>query len=84
MTNTVAKLFINGGSQAVRLPKAFRFEGASEVLLQRDGERVIMTPRKRAPIERMLNVIGKFEDFPAREQPPVQTSVAAFDHALHA
>ena len=71
MTDSVAKLFINGGSQAVRLPKAFRFEGASEVLLERDGERVIMTPRKHAPIERLLNVIGKFEGFPAREQPTV-------------
>ena len=78
MTDTVAKLFINGGSQAVRLPKAFRFEGASEVLLQRDGDRVIMTPRKLAPIERMLNVIGKFEDFPAREQPPVPDKRGSF------
>ncbi len=78
MTDTVAKLFINGGSQAVRLPKAFRFEGASEVLLQRDGERVIITPRKLAPIERMLNVIGKFEDFPAREQPPVPDKRGSF------
>jgi antitoxin VapB len=78
MTDTVAKLFINGGSQAVRLPKAFRFEGASEVLLQRDGERVIMTPRKLAPIERLLNVIGKFEDFPVREQPPVSDKRGSF------
>ena len=78
MTDTVAKLFINGGSQAVRLPKAFRVEGASEVLLQRDGERVIMTPRKLAPIERMLNVIGKFEDFPAREQPPAPDKRGSF------
>ena len=78
MTDTVAKLFINGGSQAVRLPKAFRFEGASEVLLQKDGDRVIMTPRKLAPIERMLNVIGKFEDFPAREQPPVPDKRGSF------
>ena len=69
MGETVAKLFTNGGSQAVRLPKAFRFEGSSEVVLTRDGERVIMTPRKLAPIERMLNVLGKFEEFPERDQP---------------
>ena len=69
MQEVVAKLFVNGGSQAVRLPKAFRFEGASEVVLTKEGERVIMTPRKLAPIERLLNVIGKFEDFPDREQP---------------
>ena len=70
MQEVVAKLFVNGGSQAVRLPKAFRFEGASEVVLTKEGERVIMTPRKLAPIERLLNVIGKFEDFPDRDQPP--------------
>lgn len=32
-----AKLFTNGRSQAVRLPKAFRFEG-SEVHIRRDPE----------------------------------------------
>jgi antitoxin VapB len=36
-----AKLFTHGGSQAVRLPKAFRFEG-SEVKIERDGDRVIL------------------------------------------
>ncbi len=40
-----AKLFKNGSSQAVRLPKEFRFEG-EEVILYRDGNRVIMQPIK--------------------------------------
>jgi antitoxin VapB len=39
-----AKLFRNGGSQAVRLPKACRFEGASEVLVRREGQRIILEP----------------------------------------
>ena len=39
--NLKAKLFMHGGSQAVRLPKAFRFEGA-EVKIERDGARVIL------------------------------------------
>lgn len=38
-----AKLFTHGGSQAVRLPKAFRFEGA-EVSVRRVGEAVILEP----------------------------------------
>ncbi len=38
-----AKLFKNGQSQAVRLPKEFRFDG-KEVLVERDGERVILSP----------------------------------------
>lgn len=43
---TTAKLFKNGNSQAVRLPKEFRFEG-DEVLMYREGDRIIMQPKKR-------------------------------------
>ncbi len=39
-----AKLFTTVRSQAVRLPKAFRFEG-SEVFIHREGERVILSPK---------------------------------------
>jgi antitoxin VapB len=38
-----AKLFQNGRSQAVRLPKAFRMPGA-EVKIYRKGRRVILEP----------------------------------------
>ena len=34
---------MHGGSQAVRLPKAFRFEG-TEVSIHREGSRVILEP----------------------------------------
>ena len=43
-----AKVFTHGGSQAVRLPKAFRFEG-TEVRIRRDGDAVILEPK---PAER--------------------------------
>ena len=69
MHEAIAKLFVNGGSQAVRLPKTFRFDGVSEVLLKKAGDSVILTPRKRAPIQRMIDALRKFEDFPEREQP---------------
>ena len=39
-----AKLFKNGRSQAVRLPKEFRFSG-KEVFIERDGEKVILKPK---------------------------------------
>ena len=45
---TKAKLFMTGGSQAVRLPAEFRFEG-SEVDIRRDpvtGEVVLSKPTK--------------------------------------
>ena len=41
----LAKLFKHGGSQAVRLPKAFRFKG-EEVTVRREGEAVILEPVK--------------------------------------
>ncbi len=43
--NQIAKLFTNGRSQAVRLPKAFRFDG-SEVYIRKDSKTgdVILSP----------------------------------------
>ena len=38
-----AKLFKNGDSQAVRLPKEFRFKG-KEVYIRKDGNSVIISP----------------------------------------
>jgi antitoxin VapB len=37
MPTKTAKLFVNGGSQAVRLPAEFRFDGAEEVYVRRDA-----------------------------------------------
>lgn len=41
-----AKLFWNGRSQAVRLPKDFRFDG-DEVEIHREGDAVILRPVER-------------------------------------
>jgi antitoxin VapB len=67
-----AKLFQNGRSQAVRLPKEFRFEGESEVFIARDGERIILTSKLHLSIEQPIKALGKFENFPDREQPKQQ------------
>jgi antitoxin VapB len=45
MTPDRAKLFTHGGSQAVRLPKEFRFEG-KEVSIRRSGNAVVLEPVK--------------------------------------
>ncbi len=44
---SLAKLFKNGRSQAVRLPKAFRFEG-TEVVIRKQGDKVILEPVKKS------------------------------------
>ena len=41
-----ARLFKIGRSQAVRLPKEFRFSG-DEVFVRREGEAIILEPIKR-------------------------------------
>ena len=46
MQPKIAKLFMNGRSQAVRLPKEFRFAG-SEVLIRKEGEDIILSPQSR-------------------------------------
>jgi antitoxin VapB len=43
LTTAIGKLFQNGRSQAVRLPKEFRFPG-EEVTLRREGDAVVMEP----------------------------------------
>ncbi|MDG2989515.1 antitoxin [Candidatus Synechococcus calcipolaris G9] len=42
-----AKLFVNGNSQAVRLPREFRFEG-NEVYIRKEGDHVILSPKRRS------------------------------------
>ena len=64
-----AKLFKNGDSQAVRLPKEFRFAGA-EVLIKRVGSAVVLLPKAKS-WDTLVQSLDKFPaDFMSdREQP---------------
>ncbi|MDP4530070.1 type II toxin-antitoxin system VapB family antitoxin [Alkalimonas delamerensis] len=42
-----ASLFINGRSQAVRIPKEFEFEGVAEVEISREGDALILRPARK-------------------------------------
>jgi len=80
MSNTdqpVAKLFMHGRSQAVRLPKEFRFTG-SEVYVRRQGDEVVLSSRPRASIQSLIDALHAFEPGSpvVREQPAAQAQRA--------
>ena len=69
----VAKLFNHGGSQAVRLPKEFRFEG-TEVHVRRVGNEVVLSAQPPVDLKAMLDALDSFEPGTRvqREQPALQ------------
>jgi antitoxin VapB len=62
---------MSGRSQAVRLPKEFRFD-CDEVLVERDGMRLILTPRPRSWREYVASAPPLSDDFPGKieDKPP--------------
>ena len=66
-----AKLFENGRSQAVRLPKECRFRG-EEVFVRKYEDIVILFP-KRSPWSPLIDSLDKFtDDFMAERNQPGQ------------
>lgn len=77
--STKAKVFMSGRSQAVRLPKEFRFD-CDEVTIERDGDAVILRPLRPAePWANLMKAVRAACDpeiadptFPGdRDQPPM-------------
>ena len=68
-----AKLFQNGRSQAVRLPKEYKFEG-NDVLIQKVGSAVILFPKNKTWETFLHGLKGFTDDFMSngREQPEMQ------------
>ena len=62
-----AKIFKHGNSQAVRLPKEFRFSG-SQVQIRRSGAGVLLLPGKLT-FEQIMAVVGQFKGTIKRQQP---------------
>jgi len=73
-----AKLFTNGRSQAVRLPKAFRFEG-KEVLVRHALGGVLLEPveDRQARLAQLKAMFARIDElrgddlFPEREEQPL-------------
>ncbi len=69
-----AKLFKNGQSQAVRLPKAFRFEG-EQVYIKKVGNAVVLMPYDD-PWQIMWDSLDKFsDDFMLERNQPTKVDV---------
>jgi antitoxin VapB len=69
----IARLFRNGQSQAVRLPKEYRFTG-EKVLIKKVGNALILLPQKGSwtPLLESLNRFS--DDFMETRQQPGQRS----------
>jgi antitoxin VapB len=66
--NSTAKLFRHGRSQAVRLPKGFRFEG-TEVRVSKVGDKVILEPVEKKPFDATAwrAKLAEYRDIPFME-----------------
>ena len=78
-----AKVFTTGRSQAVRLPKAFRFDTA-EVTIERQGNAVVLRPKLTpeqwwAQMESAMNALRGEIQYVEREKLPLEDGIASFD-----
>ncbi|HEU4508305.1 MAG TPA: hypothetical protein VFR78_08720 [Pyrinomonadaceae bacterium] len=75
-----AKIFQNGGSQAVRLPKSCRFsDDLDEVIVKRRGKQIILEPADEWPAE-FLKCLGAWtEDIPRPPARAMGSRKAPFD-----
>ena len=82
--NSTAKLFMHGRSQAVRLPKEFRFEG-TEVRVSKVGDKVILEPVEKKPFDAAAWRAGleQYRDIPFMEDGRDQGTIVDDDDAAH-
>ena len=66
-----AKIFMNGRSQAVRLPRDYRFDNG-EVYIKKIGDMVLLVPKEKSWELFMQSLKGFSEDFmnDRRDAPP--------------
>ncbi|MEA3358371.1 MAG: type II toxin-antitoxin system VapB family antitoxin [Thermodesulfobacteriota bacterium] len=79
-----AKLFTNGRSQAVRLPKTYRFEG-KEVYIKKVSGGVLLIPKDRSVWDLWEKNLMKHEKpfMTERNQPEIQQERAGIDEIFN-
>jgi antitoxin VapB len=59
----IAKIFKNGQSQAVRLPKEFRFENQEELFVKKVEDGIILLPKNDKSVwDNMFDKLDEFSD----------------------
>ena len=59
----IAKIFKNGQSQAVRLPKEFRFENQEELFVKKVENGIILLPKNDKSVwDNMFDKLDEFSD----------------------
>ena len=69
----LAKVFLNGRSQAIRIPKDFRVD-TNEVYIEKVGDTLVITPKKNNHWDRLfetLNEVDTSDFMNERVQPPL-------------
>ena len=68
----MAKVFKNGRSQAVRLPKEYRVEG-DEVYIEKIGHSIVLIQKEKSKWDVMRNALDDLQELDfERNQPQVQ------------
>lgn len=76
----VAKIFKNGQSQAVRLPKEFRFENQEELFIKKVEDGIILLPTNDKSVwDHMFDKLDEFsDDFMQIRVQPIQNREELF------
>ena len=82
-TLNTAKVFTTGRSQAVRLPKAFRFD-TDEATIEKVGNAVVLRPKQSreewwVQMESALNALRDVTEPVERNRTPPRDDIASFD-----
>ncbi|RMA93227.1 antitoxin [Hydrogenothermus marinus] len=68
----IAKVFKNGRSQAIRIPKEYRVD-TDEVYIEKIGDTLIIIPKKKNKWDIMKDAVKELKNFEfERNQPKIQ------------
>jgi len=67
----MAKVFKNGRSQAIRLPKEYRVD-SEEVYIEKVGHSLVIIPKEKSKWDIMRNAIEDFDGFEFERNQPEQ------------